>query len=79
MRTNKNKVALSEINRQLREFLIGVEDASRKFNGNVEINYPYATGLLTSVLKHMVTLAATGGTAQEVIAALKMETMYLRR
>jgi hypothetical protein len=73
----KNKVRVSEINELLRGFLNEVEDAARR-KGDGAINYPFATGVLTSALSHLVTLSTTGGTALEVRDALKYETALIR-
>lgn len=79
MRNKRNTVGLSEINGLLREYLFAVEDAARRHNDSVEINYPYATGVLTSGLRNLVTLATAGGaTAEEVRDALKYETVLLK-
>jgi hypothetical protein len=73
MKRKKNTVSVSEINELLRNYLNEVEDAARRHGGGA-INYPYATGVLTSALRHLVTLATTGGTPEEVRNALKYET-----
>ena len=75
MRTKKNTVSVSEINEVLHQFLVEVEGSSRRYNRDEQINYPYATGMLTSTLKLLVTLATTGATPTEVRDALVYETM----
>lgn len=78
MKNKRNKISVSEINELLRDYLNEVEDAARR-HGDGAINYPYATGILTSALRHLVTLATTGGTPEEVRNALKYETALTGR
>lgn len=78
MKNKRNKISVSEINELLRNYLNEVEDAARR-QGDGAINYPYATGVLTSALRHLVTLATTGGTPEEVRNALKYETALTGR
>ena len=79
IKNKKKSVSLTEVNELLREYLFAVEDASRKRSGDGAINYPYATGILTSGLRSLVTLATAGkATAEEVRDALKYETRLLK-
>jgi hypothetical protein len=72
MRKKKNTVSVAEVTDLLNTFLQEVEYASRR-KGEGGINYPYATGLLSSSIRTLVSLATTGGTATEVRDALKYE------
>ena len=70
----KNTVSIVEVQDLLHTFLQEIEFAARRYDGTEYINYPYATGLLTNTLRYVVTLATTGGTAEEVCNALRYET-----
>ena len=77
MKRKKNTVSIAEVTDLLNTFLQEVEFAARRYDGTEYINYPYATGLLTGTLRHLVSLATTGGTATEVRDALKYETSLI--
>jgi hypothetical protein len=78
MRNKKNKtVSVAEVNTLLRELEQVAKDASKRYNGNEEVNYSYMNGLLVGALKYITTLAATGGTPEEVRDALKYETTLI--
>jgi hypothetical protein len=77
MSKRKTQITSLEINGLVQNFLQEVEDVSRRHNGDGCINYPYATGVLQSTLREIVTLATTGATGTEIRDVLETRTKQL--